>query len=99
MQVPRSTRDAHPALIALAILGGAILGAAVFVTAFTLAANALDVVAWLAGGLLALVPSADPVYTRAALGTLANVGVDGVQVRGAMGALPHAVDPALFSEV
>lgn len=78
-----------------ALVGGSAIGLLLCVAFFLFAVQATGVVALVIGALLTLVPAVDPVYTRAALGTLSSVQVDGLAVAGPAGAWLHTALPNL----
>ncbi|MBI4491591.1 MAG: hypothetical protein HY690_02225 [Chloroflexi bacterium] len=81
-----------------AILVGGALGLILRVLLFFLGTLALDVVAALVGAIVSLLPAIDPVYTRAALHSLAEVDVQGVAIAGPVGDALHALAPRVVLE-
>lgn len=92
---PRTTRV--PAGFAVPVALGVGLGVALRLAFFYGATLSLGLLAWLAGQVLALWPSADPVYTRAALRTLADLRIEGLAVGGLPGAALAALAPGVFA--
>jgi hypothetical protein len=80
-----------------AVLLGTALGLIVRIVLFLAATAALGPLAAVVGVALAFVPSADPVYTGAALGMLADVRVSGLAVAGAPGEILHQLAPGLLA--
>src|SRR5437016_1588325 len=86
------------ALWVSAIVGGSCAGVALRLALFALGALLVRGVAELLAAGLALWPSVDPVYTRAALRSLADLHFQGIAVAGPPGDWLHVNLPSLFAE-
>jgi hypothetical protein len=80
-----------------AVIGGTVAGLLLRLALFCLGALAVRTIAEAATALFTLSPSLDPVYTRAALRSLADVHLQGMAVAGPPGAWLHSQLPALFA--
>src|SRR3569833_342419 len=99
----RTLPRGRPSRVLGALLGvlvvtvtGVLLGALVRATVFLVAVAALEESARVLGGLVRVAPSADPVYTRAAIQSVADVRAGGVAVEGWVGTALHAAAPIVF---
>lgn len=80
----------------LAALGGLALGTGLKMVLLFTAAQLLPFVAAILAAGATLFASTDPIYTRAALGTLADFRIEGIAVAGVAGDTLHALAPDLF---
>src|SRR5512142_1862648 len=81
-----------------AVILGSCVGLALRLALFGLGALTVRLLADLCAACLSLSPSVDPVYTRAALRTLADLHLQGIAVAGPPGDWLHATLPALFAD-
>jgi hypothetical protein len=81
---------------AAALLGGSVLGLLLRLAAFVVAASLVQLVGVLSGVLPALSASVDPVYTHAALNSLADLHLQGLAVAAPVGDWLHATLPGVF---
>jgi len=79
-----------------AVLLGSVLGLGLRLLLFWLAILTVRSVAELGGNLLPLLPAADPVYSHAAVRSLADVQLAGLAVGGPLGRELHALWPGLI---
>jgi hypothetical protein len=79
-----------------AATGGAVLGLALRLLTFVVAAHGVRLAGALCASLLTSSPEFDPVYTQAALRGLADLHLQGLAVAGAPGEWLHAQLPGVF---
>ncbi|HEX8969654.1 MAG TPA: hypothetical protein VF937_17355, partial [Chloroflexota bacterium] len=79
--------------VLLGIAGGGVLGATLGMLVFAAAAALLDVTEAIVAPLAALAPWADPIYTRAALHSVADIHIGGLALAGGGGLIGLVLEP------